>query len=90
MKIVIVEDNKKIRDELCEFLSKYHYETYAIVDFEHAVEDILAFESGLFDYIKTQYPEIPESIKNDKVLKEEVEEALRKAIGEYKEQFQAR
>ena len=55
-----------------------------------AVEDILAFESGLFDYIKTKYPEIPESIKNDKVLKEEVEEALRKAIGEYKEQFQAR
>ena len=51
-----------------------------------AVEDILAFESGLFDYIKTKYPEIPESIKNDKVLKEEVEEALRKAIGEYKEQ----
>ena len=45
---------------------------------------------GLFDYIKTKYPEIPESIKNDKVLKEEVEEALRKAIGEYKEQFQAR
>ena len=55
-----------------------------------AVEDILAFESGLFDYIKTKYPEIPESIKNDKVLKEEVEEALRKAIGEYKEQFQVR
>ena len=55
-----------------------------------AVEDILAFESGLFDYIKTKYPEITESIKNDKVLKEEVEEALRKAIGEYKEQFQAR
>ena len=55
-----------------------------------AVEDILAFESGLFDYIKTKYPEIPESIKNDKLLKEEVEEALRKAIGEYKEQFQAR
>ena len=55
-----------------------------------AVEDILAFESGLFDYIKTKYPEIPESIKNDRVLKEEVEEALRKAIGEYKEQFQAR
>ena len=55
-----------------------------------AVEDILAFEGGLFDYIKTKYPEIPESIKNDKVLKEEVEEALRKAIGEYKEQFQAR
>ena len=35
-----------------------------------AVEDILAFESGLFDYIKTKYAEIPESIKNDKVLKE--------------------
>ena len=45
---------------------------------------------GYVDYIKTKYPEIPESIKNDKVLKEEVEEALRKAIGEYKEQFQAR
>ena len=54
------------------------------------VEDVLRFEKGLFEFIQTKYPEIPESIKNDKVLKEEVEEALRKAIGEYKEQFQAR
>ena len=55
-----------------------------------AVEDILDFESGLFDYIKTKYPEIPESIRTEKVMKEEIEESLRKAIGEYKEQFQAR
>ena len=41
-------------------------------------------------YFNEKFNGIPESIKNDKVLKEEVEEALRKAIGEYKEQFQAR
>ena len=46
--------------------------------------------AGSIKEFADKYPEIPESIKNDKVLKEEVEEALRKAIGEYKEQFQAR
>ena len=52
------------------------------------VEDILAFEKGLFEYIATHYSEIPEAIKMEKVLTEGIEEKLGKVILEYKEQFQ--
>ncbi len=52
-----------------------------------AVEDVLRFEKGLFEFIATKYPEIPESIKTEKVITDEVEAALVKAIGEYKEEF---
>ena len=51
------------------------------------VEDVLAFEKGLFEFVQTKYPEIPESIKAEKVLTEEMEEQLVKAIGEFKEEF---
>ena len=51
------------------------------------VEDVLAFEKGLFEFIQTRYPEIPESIKTEKVLTEETEEKLVKAIAEFKEEF---
>ena len=52
-----------------------------------AVEDILRFEKGLFEFIATKYAEIPESIKTEKVITEEIEEKLVKAITEYKEEF---
>ena len=52
-----------------------------------AVEDILRFEKGLFEFIATKYAEIPESIKTEKVISEEIEEKLVKAITEYKEEF---
>ena len=51
------------------------------------VEDVLAFEKGLFEFIKTKYPEIQESIKTEKVLTEEMESKLVKAIAEFKEEF---
>ena len=51
------------------------------------VEDVLAFEKGLFDFIQTRYSEIPETIKTEKVLTEEMEEKLVKAIAEFKEEF---
>ncbi|MBP3461979.1 MAG: F0F1 ATP synthase subunit alpha [Tyzzerella sp.] len=51
------------------------------------VEEVLAFEKGLFEFVQTKYPEIPESIKAEKVLTEETEEKLVKAIGEFKEEF---
>jgi F-type H+-transporting ATPase subunit alpha len=51
------------------------------------VEDVLAFEKGLFEFVQTKYPEIPESIKAEKVLNEEMEEKLVKAIAEFKEEF---
>ena len=52
-----------------------------------AVEDILRFEKGLFDFIQTKYPEIPESIKTEKVITEETEHLLIKAIEEFKAEF---
>lgn len=52
-----------------------------------AVEDILRFETELFEFIQTKYPEIPKSIKTEKVITEENEAALVKAIEEFKLQF---
>ena len=51
------------------------------------VEDILRFETELFEFIQTKYPEIPESIKTEKVITEENEATLVKAIEEFKLQF---
>ncbi len=52
-----------------------------------AVEDILRFESELFEFIKTKYAEVPESIKTKKEMTAETEETLVKAIEEFKAQF---
>lgn len=52
-----------------------------------AVEDVLSFEEGLFEYIDTKYPELPKSIKEEKVLTEDAEKLLVKAIEEYKKEF---
>ena len=52
-----------------------------------AVEDITRFESEFFTFVDTKYPEIPASIAETKVISEEMEEALKKAIVEFKEQF---
>jgi DNA-binding response OmpR family regulator len=46
-KIVIVEDNKKIRDELCLFLSKNGYICEAPVNFSEIVDSILAANAQL-------------------------------------------
>ncbi|MGN0161164.1 MAG: F0F1 ATP synthase subunit alpha [Lachnospiraceae bacterium] len=51
------------------------------------VSRVLEFEQGLFDFIDTKYPEIPESIRKNKVLDEESEKLLVKAIEEFKAEF---
>ncbi len=50
-------------------------------------EDVLWFEQELFEYIDTKYPEIPESIRTTKVLEEDMEKQLIKAIEECKKSF---
>ena len=52
-----------------------------------AVDRILEFESGLFEYISTKYPDIFEKIREEKKLSDELEDALKKAITEFKETF---
>lgn len=51
------------------------------------VDAVLRFEQELFEYIDTKYPEIPETIRTDKEIKEETERALIKAIEECKASF---
>jgi len=51
------------------------------------VDDVLRFEAELFDYVETKYPEIPETIRTTKVLDEETEKLLVKAIEECKKAF---
>ncbi len=52
-----------------------------------AVEDITRFETEFYEFINTKYPDIPASIKAEKVLTEDTEAALQKAIAEFKTQF---
>ncbi|MBO5070028.1 MAG: F0F1 ATP synthase subunit alpha [Roseburia sp.] len=48
------------------------------------VDEVLAFEKALFEYIETRYPEIPEAIRTEKVINEEIEAKLVQAIKECK------
>ena len=51
------------------------------------VEDITRFEKEFFEFLDTKYPEVPTSIKEQKVITEETEETLKKAIVEFKNIF---
>ena len=51
------------------------------------VEDVLEFENALFELVDTKYPEIAKSIKDEKVINEETEKALIKAIEECKKSY---
>ena len=50
-------------------------------------EAIGRFETELFAFIDTKYPQIPQSIKDTKVMSEETEKELVSAINEFKKQF---
>lgn len=52
-----------------------------------AVKDIQEFEKGLFAFIDTKYPEVPAGIRETKQLTEDIENALIKAITEFKATF---
>ena len=51
------------------------------------VNRVLDFQKGLFEFIDTKYPEIVTSIKENKVISEDTEATLRKAIEEFKLDF---
>ncbi len=50
-------------------------------------DEILRFESELLEYIDTKYPEIPGSIRTTKVLEDDIEKTLVKAIEDCKKSF---
>ncbi len=49
------------------------------------VEEITAFEKNFFEFLDTKYPEIPENIRKEKVISDETEGLLQKAIAEFKQ-----
>ena len=51
------------------------------------VDKILPFQDGLFEYIDTKYPQIPDTIKSSKTLDEDTEKLLVQAIEEFKKNF---
>ena len=53
-----------------------------------AVEDITRFEKEFFEYLDTKYPEVPKAIADEKVISESTEETLKKALGEFKAEFE--
>jgi len=48
------------------------------------VDQIAAFEKGLFEFIDSKYPELPDTIRKQKELTAEIEEKLVAVIEEYK------
>jgi F-type H+-transporting ATPase subunit alpha len=54
-----------------------------------AVTDIQRFEKGLIEFMHTRYGSILEGIVQKKQITDEARPELKRAIGEYKEQFQA-
>ncbi len=51
------------------------------------VEQVLPFEKALFEYVDTKYPDVPEAIRTEKVISDETETKLVKAIEECKADF---
>ncbi len=49
------------------------------------VDGITAFETEFFEFLDTKYPEIPEAIRKEKVISDETEKLLQKAISEFKQ-----
>ena len=52
-----------------------------------AVADITRFESEFFEFLDTQYAEIPQTIKKEQVISDETEKKLVSAIDEFKKRF---
>lgn len=46
-KILIVEDDKKLRDELKIFLERHGYEVFLLEKFDNSIEDILGYKADL-------------------------------------------
>jgi F-type H+-transporting ATPase subunit alpha len=51
------------------------------------VEDVTRFEEEFFEFLDTKYPEIPSAIADEKVISDETENKLKKAIDEFKASF---
>src|SRR5215472_7306502 len=62
--------------------------TSGLVD-DLAVADVQRFEKGLIEFVRTRYSSLLVQISQKKQITDEARPELKRAIGEYKEQFQA-
>ena len=51
------------------------------------VDRVTEFEKNFIEFLKTNYPEIPNSIKDTKEISDETDEKLVKAVNEFKDSF---
>ena len=51
------------------------------------VDDILDFEHGFLEYMKTQHPDVAQSIREAKEIVPKTEEKLQSALESYKKEF---
>ena len=51
------------------------------------VADVTRFEKELFEFLDTKYPEVPGAVEKEHVISEETEATLKKAVEEFKAQF---
>lgn len=51
------------------------------------VSEITRFESEFFEFLDTQYPQVPKAIKDEKVISDETEKQLVNAIEDFKKRF---
>jgi F-type H+-transporting ATPase subunit alpha len=49
--------------------------------------DVTRFEKEFFEFIDTKYPEIPQEIADTKVISDELDPKIRKAVEEFKKNF---
>ena len=49
--------------------------------------DVTRFEKEFFEFIDTKYPEIPQEIADSKVISDELDPKIRKAVEEFKKNF---
>ena len=49
--------------------------------------DVTRFEKEFFECIDTKYPEIPKEIADTKVISDELDPKIRKAVEEFKKNF---
>lgn len=47
------------------------------------VDEVIRFEKEFFEFLDTKYPEVPGSIKDQKIITDEIEETLKKALDEF-------
>ena len=55
----------------------------------NGIKDIIRFEKEFFEFLDTRYPEVPKAIADEKVISDATEETLKKAIEEFKAEFNA-